>query len=105
MNMNKKTVTITVTYGHPNQAIILNAVMVAVSELTKKGIDARVLQVYMPGTKPSISVNGKYVVIDEFLHKRIEEEVYETLTDEAAEDIIDYLVLGIAAAVLENSTE
>ncbi len=102
MATNRKTVTITVTYGHPNQAIILNAVMVAVSELSKKGIDARVLQVYMPGTKPSISVNGKYIVIDELLHKRIEEEVYETLSDEMAEDIIDYLVLGIAAAIFEN---
>ncbi len=105
MSTNRKTVTITVTYGHPNQAIILNAVMVAVSELSKKGIDARVLQVYMPGTKPSISVNGKYIVIDELLHKRIEEEVYESLSDEMAEDIIDYLVLGIAAAIFENQVE
>lgn len=93
----KENVTIAVVYGSPEQAIIVNAVMAAASRLVGSGIEAHILQVYIPGTKPSISVNGVYVEIDELLHLRIEEKAYETLIENITNTISEIIERGVAA--------
>lgn len=97
----KGKVVITVTYGSPRESIILNAVMVAASELLKKGIEPEILQIYSPGATSHITVNGKQVKIDEKLHKTIQEVAYESLIEESAEELLMLISSGVAAAKIE----
>ena len=92
-------VTITVTYGSPNKANVLNAVMVALSEVVKRGIEPRILQVYYPGSETIVTVNGRQVKVDESLHERIKEAIYESLIDEDVNDIVNLGIRGVAGAV------
>ncbi len=95
-------VVIAVTYGSPSKSIVLNAVMVAVSDLVKEGIEPYIIQVYNPGSETYISVNGRRIEeIDEKLHERIKELVYETLIDEDLNGVRNYLLMGIAGALEE----
>ena len=96
--MPKAVVNITVTYGSSIDAIVLNAVMVAASELGKDGIESRILQVYQPGAKLKISVNGVDVDIDENLYEKIIETAYASLIEEDYSDHKDFLVDAVAAA-------
>ena len=89
---------ITVTYGSSIDAIVLNAVMVAASELGKDGIEPRILQVYQPGAKLKVSVNGVEIDIDENLHEKIIETAYASLIEEDYTDHRDFLVDAVAAA-------
>ena len=89
---------ITVTYGSSIDAIVLNAVMVAASELGKDGIESRILQVYQPGADLKVSVNGVEIDIDENLHERIVETAYASLIEEDYTDHRDFLVDAVAAA-------
>jgi len=91
-------VNITVTYGSSIDAIVLNAVMVAASELGKDGIEPRILQVYQPGAKLKVSVNGVEIDIDENLHEKIIETAYASLIEEDYTDHRDFLVDAVAAA-------
>ncbi|NPA99231.1 MAG: hypothetical protein GXO43_07615 [Crenarchaeota archaeon] len=96
--MAKAVVNITVTYGSSIDAIVLNAVMVAASELGKDGIEPRILQVYQPGAKLKVSVNGVEIDIDENLHEKIIETAYASLIEEDYTDHRDFLVDAVAAA-------
>ncbi|ADI32053.1 hypothetical protein Shell_0947 [Staphylothermus hellenicus DSM 12710] len=98
----RENITITVVYGSPEEAVIVNAVSVAASKLLEEGIEANIIQVYMPGTKPSISVNGVYVEIDELLHLKIEEKAYETLIENITNKVSE-LVSGIAAMTIKEN--
>ena len=96
--MAKAVVNITVTYGSSIDAIVLNAVMVAASELGRDGIEPRILQVYQPGADLKVSVNGVEIDIDENLHERIIETAYASLIEEDYTDHTDFLVDAVAAA-------
>ena len=96
--MAKAVANITVTYGSSIDAIVLNAVMIAASELGKDGIESRILQVYQPGADLKVSVNGVEIDIDENLHERIIETAYASLIEEDYTDHRDFLMDAVAAA-------
>ncbi len=96
-----RVVTITITYGSPNKASVLNAVMVALSEVVKEGVEPRILQVYYPGSDTIVTVNGRQLRVDESLHERIKEAIYESLIDEDLNDIVNLGIRGVAGAVEE----
>ncbi len=100
--MPKAVVNITITYGSSIDAIVLNAVMVAASELGKDGIESRILQVYQPGAKLKISVNGLEVDVDENLYEKIIETAYASLIEEDYSDHKDFLIDAVAAATSWN---
>ena len=96
--MPKAVVNITITYGSSIDAIVLNAVMVAASKLGKDGIEPRILQVYQPGAKLEVSVNGLEVDIDENLYEKIIETAYASLIEEDYSNNKDFLIDAVAAA-------
>ncbi len=100
--MPKAVVNITITYGSTVDAVVLNAVIVAASELRKDGIESRILQVYQPGTKLKISVNGLEIDITKNLHEKIIETAYASLIEEDYFDHKDFLIDAVAAATTWN---
>ncbi len=73
---------ITITYGTIEDAVVLNAVEVAAEKLRKEGVEPSIVQVYMPGSRLRISVNGVELEADEELVDRIIDTVYEALIEE-----------------------
>lgn len=95
-----KRVYITITYGSIEDALVLGAVAEAAKKLRRDGITPDIIQIYMPGTKLRISVNGAELTPDEKLIEKILEKAYEYLVETTATETSKEI--GYAAAATEK---
>ncbi len=92
-------IVITITYGSPREAFLVDILNSIVEKLSMDGINTQLLQVYVPGSKPLISINGVYLDIENIMSNSIEEKAYEELIEEITRSIIDFIENGVAALV------
>jgi hypothetical protein len=92
-------VVITITYGSPREAFLVDIINSVAEKLSMDGINTQLLQVYIPGSKPLISINGVYLDIESVMNNGIEEKAYEALIEEITRSIIDFLENGVAALI------
>ncbi len=78
--MPRDRVLITITYGSIEEAFILETLYHVEEELRKIGIEPIVLQVYIPGSRLRISVNGIELEISPDLVENILSTAIETLS-------------------------
>ena len=96
--MTRDRILITITYGSIEDAYILETLYHIESELRKIGIEPTVLQVYMPGSKLRISVNGIELKLDENLLENIITTAIEALSLDNYVENRQYIKGRIAAA-------
>ncbi len=96
--MAKDRVLITITYGKMEDAYILETLYHIESELKKIGIEPIILQVYMPGSKLRISVNGIELKLDENFLENIISTAIEVLSLNNYVENKQYIKGRIAAA-------
>lgn len=96
--MARERVYISITYGSIDDAHLLNAVYVAMAKLKKLRIEPILMQVYMPGSKPRVSVNGVEVSIRADLADAIVSIALETLAQESFVRNKHYIEGRLAAA-------
>ncbi|MCD6488596.1 MAG: hypothetical protein J7K21_05160 [Desulfurococcales archaeon] len=97
--MGKPVVWITVSYGDIEDAYILNAVYIAMKELRKMGIEPVLTQLYHPGIRPKITVNGLDLRIDHDLPENIVSTALEILTTIMVNDNRSIIEGRIAGAI------
>ncbi len=96
--MTSDRVFITVSYGRVDDAHVLNAVYIAASKLRKLRIEPVIMQVYTPGARLSIAVNGVELRVDEKLVENIVSTALETLSNELFVRDKVFIEGGFAAA-------
>ncbi len=96
--MTEDRVLITITYGNIEDAYILETLYHIESELRKIGIEPIILQVYMPGSKLRISVNGIELKLDENLLENVISTAIEALSLNNYVENKQYIKGRIAAA-------
>lgn len=84
-------VLITIVYGLIFDANVINAVYAAAYDLRKLGLEPVIVQVYNPGSKLRISVNGVYLNVDEDLIQKIVSTALETTSHEEVVDNIWFI--------------
>ncbi len=77
---------ITIVYGEIFDANVINAVFAAAHDLRKLGLEPVIVQVYNPGSRLRISVNGVYLNVDENL---VDEIVSTALETASYEEVLD----------------
>lgn len=78
--MSRDRILITITYGRMEDAYILKTLYYIEKELRKINIEPVILQVYIPGSKLRISVNGIELKLDDNLLENIISTAIEVLS-------------------------